>query len=72
MKTVIERISEISKYLQKLSEPTYNNAVEEASAKKDQQALLKVCAEADIPKAYRSSIVSIVFSVDPNKYPILL
>jgi hypothetical protein len=70
MNYLITRISELSKHLQTLSTPTYCNAVEEAASKKDKESLLKVCSQANIPKAYRSSIVSIVLSVDPQKYPL--
>jgi hypothetical protein len=70
MKNLTNRISEISKHLQSLSTPAYCNAVEEAAAKKDKKALLEVCSKANIPRAYRSSIVSVVLSVDPQKYPL--
>jgi hypothetical protein len=72
MKSVTMRLYELSRHLQILSQPDYRDSVEEAVAKNDKKALLDICRKSNIPKAYRSSIVSIALSIDPKKFPITL
>lgn len=72
MKSVTMRISELSRHLQTLSQPEYRDSVESAVSKNDEKALLNICRKSKIPKAYRSSIVSIALSVNPDKFPLTL
>lgn len=69
MSQVNDKILNISKYLQALTEKKYASQVQEAVDKQDKNALAKICKEAKIPAFYRTSIVSIIMSVQPQKWP---
>jgi hypothetical protein len=69
MTDINDKILNISKYLQALTEKKYVSQVQEAVDKQDKNALAKICKEAEIPVFYRSSIVSIIMSVQPQKWP---
>jgi hypothetical protein len=69
MSNVNEKILNISKYLQTLSANKYSSQVQEAVEKQDKNALAIVCKNAEIPKYYVPSIVSIIMSVQPQKWP---
>jgi hypothetical protein len=66
---VNEKILNVSKYLQTLTGKKYSLQVQEAVDKQDTNALAKVCKNAKIPKLYISSIVSVIMSVQPQKWP---
>lgn len=70
MKTLNDRIREVSSYLQSLTAPEFVSRVEDAVERKDRNSLVKVCKEAKIPRAYLGSVVSVVLSVQPDaKWP---
>jgi hypothetical protein len=69
MKNMNEKISNISKYLQTLTTKKYSSQVQEAVDKQDKNALAKVCKDASIPSLYIPSVVSVVMSVSPQKWP---
>jgi hypothetical protein len=64
-----EKISNVSKYLQKLTAKKYSSQVQEAVDKQDKNALAKVCNDASIPTLYVPSIISVIMSVSPQKWP---
>jgi hypothetical protein len=72
MKKTVERLSEISEALKNISENENNDALEAAVAGNDKEALLEVCRKSKVPKAYRSSIVNLLLSVDPKKFPLYM
>jgi hypothetical protein len=73
MKTLKERIADISSHLQSLMAPNVFPEVQKAVEKKDKTLLIKACRIAKIPEIYVSSLVSILLSVGPNqKYPPVL
>jgi hypothetical protein len=69
MSSVNDRISNISKYLQTLTGKDFSSQIQEAVEKQDRSALAKVCKNAKIPRFYVPSIVSIIMSVQPQKWP---
>jgi hypothetical protein len=69
MKNMNEKISSISKYLQTLTTKKYSSQVQEAVDKQDKNALAKVCKDASIPSLYIPSVVSVIMSVSPQKWP---
>ena len=70
MKTLNERISDVSSHLQTLAAPEYYSEVQDAVEKMDKNTLIKICSKARIPKIYVGTIVSVIFSVSPNqKWP---
>jgi uncharacterized protein YgiM (DUF1202 family) len=73
MKTLNERLADISLYLQSLNTPKFSSAIQDAVEKKDKISLIKVCKKAGIPETYRGTIVSVILSVSPEqKWPSLL
>jgi len=70
MKTLNERIVDVSLHLQTLGAPEFRSQVQEAVDKKDRNLLLAVCNKAKVPAVYFSAVASVVFSVSPNqKWP---
>lgn len=69
MVEIKQKISEISKHLQTLASEEYSPQIEKAVNKQDKNALIKICKQAQIPKLYIPSIVSVVMSVSPQKWP---
>ena len=70
MKTLNERIVDISFHLQSLASPEFSSQVRDAVEKKDKNSLIKVCKEAQIPGSYLSTVVSVLLSVGPDqKWP---
>ena len=69
MVNVNQKIVNISKHLQTLTTTEYSPQVQEAVNKQDKHALAAVCKKAKIPTLYVSSIVSLIMSVSPNKWP---
>jgi uncharacterized protein YgiM (DUF1202 family) len=73
MKTLNERLADISLYLQSLNTPKFSSEIQNAVEKKDKASLINVCKKAGIPATYRGTIVSVIFSVSPEqKWPSLL
>lgn len=70
MKTLNEKIVEISQHLQTLSSPKYSLDIKEAAEKNDKNLLIKACRKAKIPKEYIGNIASLILSVEPKKWPI--
>jgi hypothetical protein len=72
MKKTVERLAEISEALKNILENENSDAIEAAVAQNDEEALLEVCRKSKVPKAYRSSIVNLLLSVDPKKFPVYM
>jgi hypothetical protein len=70
MKTLNERIAEVSHHLQSLTAPEFSSQVEEAVQRKDKNLLVKLCTKAKIPAVYLGTVVSVLLSVGPEqKWP---
>jgi hypothetical protein len=70
MKTLSERISDVSFHLQSLAAPEFSLKVQEAVERKDKNSLVKVCKKAKIPGSYIDVVVSVLLSVGPEqKWP---
>ena len=66
---ITQKVSEISKYLQTLTSEKYSPQIESAANKQDKTALIKICKQAKIPAFYIPSVVSVIMSVSPQKWP---
>ena len=72
MKTLTERIADVTFYLQSLMTPKVFPKVQDAVEKKDKDLLMKVCRKAKIPEIYLGIVASVLLSVGPEqKYPAL-
>lgn len=73
MKSVKERMANISSYLQRLMEPAIYPEVKEAVEKEDKDLLINACKKAKIPAVYFSIIVPLLLSVVPQqlKWPLV-
>ena len=73
MKTLNERIADVSSCLQSLMAPNVFPKVQDAVERKDRNLLVKVCRKAKIPDIYLGSVVSVLLSVGPEqKWPAAL
>lgn len=71
MKTLNERIADVSSYLQSLMAPNVFPKVQDAVEKKDKNLLIKVCRKAKIPEIYLGTIVSVLLTISPaEKWPV--
>jgi len=70
MKSLKERIAELSAYLQSLTATDVFPKVQDAVERNDKNTLMKVCRKAKIPEAYLPTVTSILLSVGPEqKWP---
>jgi len=70
MKTLKERIADVSLYLQSLTAPSILPEVQDAVERKDKNLLIKVCRKAKIPELYLGILVPVVFEIGPEqKWP---
>ncbi len=70
MKTLKERIADVSFHLQTLTAPEFSSKVQEAVEKKDRNLLIKICRKAKIPAIYLATVTSVLLSVGPEqKWP---
>jgi hypothetical protein len=70
MKTLNERIADVSFHLQSLAAPEFFSQVQNAVERKDKNSLIQVCKNAKIPAAYLGTVVSVLLSVHPEqKWP---
>ena len=70
MKTLKERIAEVSFYLQSLMASNIFPKVQDAVERKDKNLLVKVCRKAKIPEIYLGNVVSVLLSIGPDqKWP---
>lgn len=70
MKTLNEKITEITHYLQTLTKPEFASDVEIAVKNEDKASLMNICNKAKIPAVSASAVVSVLLSVSPNiKWP---
>jgi hypothetical protein len=70
MKTINERMSDISYHLQSLTTPAYASKVQDAIERKDKNALVKICRKAKVPGSYLNVVVSVMLAVSPQqKWP---
>ncbi len=63
------KISGVASSLQTLSKPEFSSEIQAAVNKNDKNSLVKVCRKAKIPSAHISSVVSVIMSVSPQKWP---
>jgi hypothetical protein len=70
MKTLKERIADVSFHLQSLAAPEFFSQVQTAVERKDKNSLIQVCKKAKIPTVYLGTVVSVLLSVSPDqKWP---
>jgi len=70
MKTLNERIADVSLYLQSLTAPDFFPEVQDAVERKDKNSLMKVCRKAKIPAIYLGIVVSVLLAIGPKqKWP---
>jgi hypothetical protein len=70
MKTLNERIADVSFHLQSLAAPEFFSQVQDAVERKDKNSLIQVCKKAKIPAVYLGTVVSVLLSVGPEqKWP---
>ena len=70
MKTLKERIADVSLYLQSLMAPNVFPKVQDAVERKDKNLLIKVCRKAKIPEIYLGIVVSVLLTIGPEqKWP---
>ena len=70
MKTLKERIADVSFHLQSLAAPEFFSQVQNAVEGKDKNSLIQVCKKAKIPAVYLGTVVSVLLSVGPEqKWP---
>ena len=70
MKTLKERIADVSLYLQSLMAPNIFPKVQDAVERKDKNLLMKVCRKAKIPEIYLGTVVSVLLTIGPTqKWP---
>ena len=60
---------DVSGHLQSLTSPEFSSELRQAVERNDKTSLIKVCKKAKIPKLYIGTIVSMVLSVQPQKWP---
>jgi len=73
IKTLNERIADVSFHLQSLTAPEFSVQVQDAVERKDKNTLISVCKKAKIPRTYLGTVVSVLMSVGPNqKWPPVL
>jgi hypothetical protein len=73
MKTLKERIADVSFYLQSLMAPNIFPKVQDAVERKDKNLIMKVCRKAKIPEIYLDNVVSVLLSVGPEqKWPAIV
>jgi hypothetical protein len=73
MKTVNERISDVSFHLQSLATSEFSPKVQDAVERKDRNSLIKICKKAKIPANYLNIVVSVLLAVSPEqKWPATL
>ena len=63
------KISCVASCLQTLTKPEFSNEIQEAVKKNDKTLLVGVCKKAKVPHAYIGSVVSVIMSVSPQKWP---
>ena len=70
MKSLKEKMSEVSTYLQSLMAPNIFPEVRQAVEKKDKNLIIKVCRKANVPERYLGTMSSVLLSVSPQqKWP---
>jgi len=70
MKTLSERIADVSLYLQSLMAPNVFPKVQDAVERNDKNLLVKVCRKAKIPEIYLGSVVAVLLTIGPEqKWP---
>lgn len=73
MKTLQERIADVSFHLQSLMAPHIFPKIQDAVERKDNKLLMKVCRKAKIPEVYLAVIASVLLSVSPEqKWPAMV
>jgi len=68
MESLKEKSSEVSFYLQRLTDSTIFSEVKSAVLRKDKEAFIKACKKAEIPKKYIAVLMTILFTVGPAQW----
>jgi len=70
MKTLRERLAEVSFHIQSLAAPEFFSEVQDAIERKDRNSLIDICKRAKIPRIYSNTVISVLLSVGPDqKWP---
>ena len=70
MKTLKERIADVSLYLQSLMAPNVFPKIQDAVEKKDKDLLMKACRKAKIPEIYLGTVASVLLTIGSRqKWP---
>jgi hypothetical protein len=71
MKTLNQKIIDVSFHIQSLAAPEFCSEVQEALEKKDKNLLIRVCRKAKVPVNYVGTVVSTLFTMssDQPKWP---
>lgn len=67
MKTLNERIADMSFHLRSLAASEFSLEIQDAVERKDKNSLVKVCKKAKIPAIYLGTVVSVLLSVSPDQ-----
>lgn len=71
MKTLNERIADVSYHLHSLAAPEFSSEIQDAVERKDKNSIIRICRKAKIPAIYFGTIVSVVLAVTPDqKWPV--
>jgi len=68
MESLKERASEVSFYLQRLTNSAIFSEVESAVLRNDKDAFIKACKKVKIPKTYIAVLMTILFTVGPAQW----
>ena len=70
MKSLNERIADVSLHLQSLMAPNIFPKVQDAVERNDKNLLMKVCRKAEVPEIYLGTVVSVLLTIGPKqKWP---
>jgi hypothetical protein len=67
MKTLSERLADVSFHLHSLAGSKFCSEIQDAVERKDKNSLIKVCRKAKIPAIYLGTVVSVLLSVSPDQ-----
>lgn len=67
MESLKERASEVSFYLQHLTEPTIFSEVQNTIMRKDKDTFMEACKKVKIPEKYIAILMTVLFTVGPTQ-----
>ena len=65
MKNLKEKASEVSFYLQRLTDSKIFSEVQSAVTRKDKDAFIKACKKVKVPTTYIAVLMAVLFAVSP-------